>query len=42
MGEFEYVIFTMGHDLAIPMRIRAKLAAKLRKSAGNSWPVEET
>jgi hypothetical protein len=39
---FEYVIFTMGHDLAIPLRIRAKLAAKLRNSAGNSWPVEET
>jgi hypothetical protein len=39
---FEYVIFTMGHDLTIPLRIRAKLAAKLRNSAGNSWPVEET
>jgi hypothetical protein len=39
---FEYVTFTMGHDLAIPLRIRAKLAAKLRESAGNSWPVEET
>ena len=39
---FEYVILTMGHDLAIPLRIRAKLAAKLRESAGASWPVEET
>jgi hypothetical protein len=39
---FEYVIFTMGRDLAIPLRIRARLAAKLRNSAGNSWPVEET
>jgi hypothetical protein len=39
---FEYVIFTLGHDLAIPLRIRAKLVAKLRESAGNSWPVEET
>jgi hypothetical protein len=39
---FEYVIFTLGHELAIPLRIRAKLAAKLRESAGNSWPVEET
>jgi len=39
---FEYVTFTMGHDLAIPLRIRAKLAAKLRESAGNAWPVEET
>jgi hypothetical protein len=27
---FEYVIFTLGHDLAIPLRIRAKLVAKLR------------
>jgi len=39
---FEYVIFTMGHELAIPLRIRAKLAAKLRESAGIYWPVEET
>jgi len=39
---FEYVIFTMGHDLAIPLRIRAKRAAELRESAGNCWPVEET
>ncbi len=39
---FEYVIFAMGHDLAIPLRIRAKLAAKLRESAGTYWPVEET
>jgi len=39
---FEYVIFTLGHELAIPLRIRQKLAAKLREAAGNSWPVEET
>jgi hypothetical protein len=39
---FEYVIFTLGHELAIPLRIREKLAAKLRDSAGNCWPVEET
>jgi hypothetical protein len=39
---FEYVILTMGHDLAIPLRVRAKLAAKLRESAGTYWPVEET
>ena len=38
---FEYLIFTMGHELAIPLRIRAKLAAKLQESAGNVWPVEE-
>jgi hypothetical protein len=39
---FECVILTMGHDLAIPLPIRAKLTAKLRASAGNAWPVEET
>jgi hypothetical protein len=39
---FEYVIFTLGREQAIPLRIRAKLAAKLRESAGNCWPVEET
>jgi hypothetical protein len=39
---FETVIFTMGHELAIPLRIREKLAAKLRESAGNYWPIEET
>ena len=39
---FEYVILAMGHDLAIPLRVRAKLAAKLRESAGTYWPVEET
>lgn len=31
---FEYVIFTMGHELAIPLRIRAKVAEKLREAAG--------
>jgi hypothetical protein len=39
---FEYVIFTMGQELAIPLQIRGKLAAKLRESAGNCWPIEET
>jgi len=39
---FETVIFTMGHELAIPLRIREKLASKLRESAGNYWPIEET
>ena len=39
---FEYVILTLGHELAIPLRIRAKLAAKLRESAGSYWPVDET
>ena len=39
---FEYVTFTMGHELAIPLRIRKKLAAKLQESTKNCWPVEET
>jgi hypothetical protein len=39
---FEYVAFTLGHELAIPLRIRGNLATKLRESAGNGWPVEET
>jgi hypothetical protein len=39
---FESVIFTLGHELAIPLRIRGSLAEKLRVSAGDRWPVEET
>ena len=39
---FEYVTFTLGHELAIPLRIRKKLAAKLQESAKTCWPVEET
>jgi hypothetical protein len=39
---FEYVIFTLGHELAIPLRLRATLAARLREAAASSWPVEET
>jgi hypothetical protein len=39
---FEYVIFTLGRDLAIPLRIRAKAANGLRNDALSSWPTEET
>ena len=39
---FEYVIFTLGHESPIPLRIRGKLAANLREAAGNYWPIEET
>jgi hypothetical protein len=39
---FEYVTFTLGHELAIPLRVRGKLSAKLRESAGDCWPIEET
>jgi hypothetical protein len=38
---FEYVTFTMGHELNIPLRVRAKVADRLRHEAGSSWPVEE-
>ena len=39
---FETVILTLGHELAIPFRIRGKLAARLQESAGDYWPVEQT
>ena len=39
---FEYVTFTMGHELAIPLRISAKAAEKLKNEAGSYWPVEQT
>jgi len=35
------VTFTMGRELAIPLRIRVKLGERLRNEAGKSWPVEE-
>lgn len=38
---FEYVTFTMGHEVAIPLKIRAKVAERLKHEAGNYWPVEE-
>jgi hypothetical protein len=38
---FECVTFAMGHELAIPLRIRGKLAATLWESAGSHWRVEE-
>ena len=40
-GVFEYVTFAMGHELATPLRIRGKLAVKLRELAGSYWPVED-
>jgi hypothetical protein len=36
------VTFTMGYELAIPLRVRGNLAARLREAAGICWPVEET
>jgi hypothetical protein len=39
---FEYVTFTMGREMEIPLRIRTKLADRLKNEAGNNWPVEET
>jgi hypothetical protein len=39
---FEYVTFTMGGEMEVPLRIRAKVAERLKNQAGNDWPVEET
>jgi hypothetical protein len=38
---FEYVVFTLGRKLAIPLRVRESLGMRLRESAGTDWPVEE-
>ena len=38
---FKYVTFTMGREIAISLRTRAKLADELRNQAGSDWPVEE-
>jgi hypothetical protein len=37
----ESATLTLGHEQAIPFRIRGKLADRLRSAAGSSWPVEE-
>jgi hypothetical protein len=39
---FEYVTFTLGRELAIPLRIRGTLGTNLQHAAGGAWPVEET
>ena len=39
---FEYVTFTLGRELAIPLRIRGTLRMNLQHAAGSAWPVEET
>jgi hypothetical protein len=39
---FEYVTFTLGRELAIPLRIRGTLGMNLQHAAGSAWPVEET
>jgi hypothetical protein len=39
---FEYVTFIMGRETAIPLRIRGKMAGRLRDAAGGAWPIEET
>ncbi len=38
----ESVTFTLGFEAAVPLRVSGNLAARLRSSAGSSWPVEET
>jgi hypothetical protein len=34
------VRFRLGHELQIPLTIRASLAQKLQSAAGSAWPVE--
>lgn len=38
---FSYVTFTMGGEMEIPLRIRAKVAEQLKNEAANDWPVEQ-
>jgi hypothetical protein len=37
----KYVTLTLGHELAVPLKIRESLAAKIKRSAGSYWPIEE-
>jgi hypothetical protein len=37
---FRFVRFGLGRELDIPLCLRAKLADKLRKAAGDHWPIE--
>jgi hypothetical protein len=39
---FEYVTFTLGRELAIPLRILGTLGTNLQRAAGSGWPLEET
>jgi hypothetical protein len=37
---FRFVRFGLGRELDIPLYLRAKLADKLRRAAGERWPIE--
>jgi hypothetical protein len=37
----KYVTFSLGHELAVPLKVRESLAAKIKRSAGSYWPIEE-
>jgi len=37
---FRFVRFSLGHELHIPLYLRWKLADKLRRAAGDRWPIE--
>jgi hypothetical protein len=37
---FRFVRFSLGHELNIPLYLRWKLAEKVRRAAGNGWPIE--
>jgi hypothetical protein len=37
---FDFVRFSLGRDLDIPLYVRAKLADKLKIAAGGHWPSE--
>ncbi len=37
---FRFVRFSLGHELGIPLHLKWKLAEKLRRAAGDRWPIE--
>jgi hypothetical protein len=38
---FQFVRFGLGRELDIPLYLRLKLADKLRRTAGDWWPIEQ-
>jgi hypothetical protein len=37
---FQFVRFGLGRELDIPLYLRARLADKLKRAAGDRWPIE--
>ena len=37
---FQFVRFSLGRELDIPLYLRARLADKVRNAAGDHWPIE--